>query len=196
MHKHSVVRTLTNRAQQCHTAVDRKSELAQPMDTQSGRFHLHHLAQKYHLVRTTTHADPSWDYRMLQGYQNNLVGFTLQVTNCAQHHNLANTLRLMDKTPKEHQCGTIYNMTCDNDNSHTYSGETKRPLSQRFKEHTNLDKPTGLGDHCRATGHSVSMKNTKILTRESNWHKRKVKEAIYTKQRAPSMSRETHPAET
>ena len=68
-------------------------------------------------------------------------------------------------------------------------GETKRTLSQRFKEHTNLDKPTGVGDHCRATGHSVSMKNTKVLTRESNWHKRKVKEAIDIKHRAPTMNR-------
>ena len=72
-----------------------------------------------------------------------------------------------DKTPKEHKCGTIYNITCDIDSSHTYIGETKRTLSQRFKEHTNLDKPTGV-DHCRAIGHSVSMKNTEILTRESN----------------------------
>ena len=58
------------------------------------------------------------------------------------------------------------------------------------REHTNLDKPTRVGDHCRATGHSVSMKNTKILTRESNWHKRKVKEAIFIKQRAPTMNRD------
>ena len=65
-----------------------------------------------------------------------------------------------------HQCGTIYNITCDIDSSHTYIGETKRTLCQRFKENTNLDKPT-VGDHCRATGHSVSMKNTKVLTRES-----------------------------
>ena len=77
----------------------------------------------------------------------------------------------------EHQYGIIY-ITCDIDSSHTYVGETKRPLSQRFKEHTNLDKPTGVGDHCQATGHSVSMKNTKVLTRESNWHKRKLK-AMY-----------------
>ena len=50
------------------------------------------------------------------------------------------------------QCGTIYNITCDIDSSYTYIGETKRTLSQRFKEHTNLDKPTGVGDYCRATG--------------------------------------------
>jgi len=31
--------------------------------------------------------------------------------------------------------------------------ETKRPLKQRFREHTNLDK----GDHCRATGYSVHL---------------------------------------
>ena len=116
--------------------------------------------------------------------------------NVHMYHKLANTLRSMivhpkDKTPKERQCGTIYNITCDIDSSHTYIGETKRTLSQRFKEHTNLDKPTGVGDHCRATGHSVSMKYTKVLTRESNWHKRKVKEAIYIKQRATTLNRYT-----
>ena len=95
-----------------------------------------------------------------------------------------------DKTPKEHQCGTIYNITCDMDSSHTYISETKRTLNQRFKEHTNLDKPTGVGDNCWATRQSVSLKNTKILTREFNWHKRKVKEAIYIRQRAPTMNRD------
>ena len=106
--------------------------------------------------------------------------------NIHMYHKPANTLCSMvvhpkDKTPKEHQCRTIYNNTC----SHTYIGETKRTLSQRFKEHTNLDKPTWVGDHCQATGHSMSMKNTKVLTRESNWHKRKVKEAIYISNREP-----------
>ena len=44
-----------------------------------------------------------------------------------------------------------------------------------------------VGDHCRATGHSLSMGNTKVLTQEQNWQKRKVKKAIYMK--APTMKR-------
>ena len=48
----------------------------------------------------------------------------------------------------------------------------------------------GLGVHCRATSHSESMENTKVLTGESNWHQRKVKEATYVKQRAPAVNRD------
>ena len=70
------------------------------------------------------------------------------------------------------------------------AGETKRPLGKRFKEHTNLTIPTGVGDHCNATGHSVSLDNTKVLTREPQWTKRKVKEDIYIKRNSPSMNRE------
>ena len=43
----------------------------------------------------------------------------------------------------------------------------------------NLTIPTGVSDHCNATGHSVSLDNTKVLTREPQWTKRKVKEDIY-----------------
>ena len=95
-----------------------------------------------------------------------------------------------DKTPKEKLCGTIYHITCDEDTHHTYIGETKRPLSVRFKEQCKLDKPTGIGDHCNATGHSVSMDSMKVLGRYQDWMKRKVKVAIHIEQRAPSMNRD------
>ena len=97
-----------------------------------------------------------------------------------------------DKTPKEKLCATIYHITCDDDTHRTYMyiGETKRPLSIRFKEHCKLDKPIGVGDHCNANGHSVSMDNLRVLDREQDWLKRKVKEAIHIKQRAPSMNRD------
>ena len=110
-------------------------------------------------------------------------------------HKPNNTIRSMlvhpkDKTPKEKLCGTIYHITCDDDTHHTYIGEAKRPLSVRFKEHCKLDKPTGVGDHCNATGHIVSMDNLRVLDREQDWLERKVKEAIHIKQRGPSMNRD------
>ena len=110
-------------------------------------------------------------------------------------HKPSNTIRSMlvhpkDKTPREKLRGTIYHITCDNDTHRTCIGETKRPLSVRFKEHCKLDKPIGVGDHCNATGHSVSMDNLRVLDREQDWLKRKVKEAIHIKQRAPSMNRD------
>ena len=109
------------------------------------------------------------------------------------YHKPVNTLRsilvhLKDKTPKDKKCGVIYEITCDQDPAHVYIGETKSPHGKRFKEYTNLTIPTGVGDHCNATGHSVSLDNTKVLTREPQWTKRKVKEAI--KKSAPSMNRE------
>ena len=55
-----------------------------------------------------------------------------------------------------------------------------------FKEHCELDKPTGVGDHCNATGHSVFMDNLKVLDREQDG----MKEVIHIKQRAPSMNRD------
>ena len=60
-------------------------------------------------------------------------------------------------------------------------------ISVRFKEHCKLDKPTAVGDHCLNTGHSISLTNTKVLAREEDWFRRKVKEAVYMKQRQPSM---------
>ena len=63
-------------------------------------------------------------------------------------------------------------------------------LSVRFTEHCKLDKPTEVGDHCNATGHSVSMDNLRVLDREQYWMKRKVTEASHIKQRAPPMNRD------
>ena len=111
------------------------------------------------------------------------------------YHKPANTLRSKvvhpkDKTPLENKCGTVYHITCDNDPTHTYIGGSKRPLGVRFKEHLNLNKPTGVGEHCLATGHSVSKNNIKVLCREQEGHRRKVKEAIYIKQHGPTMNRD------
>ena len=77
---------------------------------------------------------------------------------------------------------------CDIDISYMYIGERKRPLNTRFKEHITLDKPTSVGEHCLNTGHSVSRDNMNVITREEDWLKRKVKEAIYISQKRPTIN--------
>ncbi|KAK2174117.1 hypothetical protein NP493_827g00018 [Ridgeia piscesae] len=156
-HKRSVVCTLTYREQQyVTTAEDRKSELA----------HVHNALRANGYPEWALAPPPSSAKRP-PSMNNNprrpmlglpyVAGLSEQLgriyksRNIHIYYKLVNTLRSMvvhpkDKTPKEHRCGTIYNITCDTDSS--------IEIQKRFKEHTNLDKPTGVGDHCRATGHS------------------------------------------
>ena len=47
-------------------------------------------------------------------------------------------------------------------------------------------------EHCLVTGHSESMNNIKVLNRDQECDRRKVKEAIYIKQQGPSMIRDTY----
>ena len=47
-----------------------------------------------------------------------------------------------------------------------------------------------LTQHCLTTGHSVSKNNTRVLSREQEWRRRKVKEAIYIKQQGATMNRD------
>ena len=46
------------------------------------------------------------------------------------------------------------------------------------------DSATGLGDYCNVNGHSVSIGKVKVLAREQEWMRHKVKEAIHIKQGA------------
>ena len=94
-----------------------------------------------------------------------------------------------DKTPKERQCGTIYHITCNDDPKHTYVGELKRPLWVRFKEHTKLDRPACVSQHCINTGHSLSITNIKVLERGLDWHRCKSRRP-FIRQRRPTMNRD------
>lgn len=40
---------------------------------------------------------------------------------------------------------------------HTNIAKTKCILATNFKEHSNLDIPSGVGDHCQASDHSVDL---------------------------------------
>lgn len=205
VHKRSVVRTLINRAKQyVTTPEDKKGEVKHVEDALRANNYQEwalKIPTRTKSVVTTqdvtqkpTQRRPMLGLPYVEGLSEKLSR-VYKSHGVNMYHKAGNTLRSSlvhpkDKTPKEYQCGTIYHITCDIDPSHTYIGESKRPFGVRFKEHTKLDKPTGVGDHCNATGHSVSLENTKILEREQDWMRRKVKEAIHIKQQKPTMNRD------
>ena len=56
-------------------------------------------------------------------------------------------------------------------------------IFQLFDASTDCIKPrshtTKVGKHYFNTGHNVSTTNTKVLDREQDWHRRRIKEAIH-----------------
>ena len=202
-HKRSVVRTLTTR---CDSYVTLDS------DKRKERAHIHEAlaANDYpkwamsvpkKAVKDTdkTHSatrpkGPMIGILYISGVSERLQR-VFKEHNINVYHKPYNKIRNMlvhpkDPTPNEKKCGIIYELTCNNDPSHKYIGETKRTLGERFKEHKNKDRPTAVGEHSQDTGHSFSLNNSKVLTRESNWTARKIKEAIYIRTKAPSINRD------
>ena len=78
--------------------------------------------------------------------------------------------------------GHNHRLVASDNPAHACVGKSRHPLSLRFKKHLNFDKPMGVGGHYLVTGRSVSMSNIKVLSREPEWQRRKVKEAIHIKQ--------------
>jgi hypothetical protein len=93
-------------------------------------------------------------------------------------------VRPKDKTPPTHQCGAMYHLTCDQCDK-DYVGETACLVGTRFKEHMNVKTigNSAVKEHCISTGHTFSPSSIKILDRESNTLRRRVKEMIRIQQR-------------
>ena len=66
---------------------------------------------------------------------------------------------------------TVYKIPCG-DCSCSYVGQTKRPLTQRIKEHKNaLRLPyvhSGAADHAIDLGHAMAWDDVKVLHKEKN----------------------------
>ena len=109
------------------------------------------------------------------------------------YHKPINTLRSLlvhpkDTTPKFNRTGVIYEVNCQDCNN-TYVGETGRTLGKRLDEHKRLTS-SAIHEHTADTSHTMDWDNTRILGRESNIHRRKIREAIYIKRRQPSLNRD------
>ena len=98
------------------------------------------------------------------------------------YHKPTYTIRSLLVKPKDQtskKCGVIYKITCPKCDQ-SYIGETARPMGIRLKEHikTAGNITSAIGEHISQTGHPISIEDVKIVGTESDWHRRKIKEAI------------------
>ena len=108
-----------------------------------------------------------------------------------------NTLRQLlvhpkDPVAKEQVVGPIYEITCENCDA-AYVGETERSLKARFSEHrrpSSISSEVSKHIHTDKPNHKISLDNTRILSVESKWFDRGVKEAIYIRARRPSLNKD------
>ena len=204
-HKRSVVRTLLERADTLVTTEEDKKEEVQhvkhALAANGYQQWMFKLPNKKKIETTTTTSSqdrPKINTPIALPYIKDLsdnIQRLFKQYNIPSYHKPFNTIRSLlvkpkDKTPKESQCGTVYHIKCRDCDAH-YIGETARNLSTRFKEHTaRKGINSAVKDHLDSTGHKCCMEDIKILDREDNWHRRKIKEAIMIQRHNPSLNRD------
>ena len=94
-----------------------------------------------------------------------------------------------DPSDRDQQCGVIYHLECKN--CENYVGEMARALAVRVKEHARTTgTKTAVGEHLEEKGHTINTEKTKIIYKEDNTIKRKVKEAIKIIKRQPTLNKD------
>ena len=96
---------------------------------------------------------------------------------CSHHFAFPTDQGYKPPTPKDQVTGVIYQIPCEcGDN---YIGKTSKTLNERLKEHQRgirrMDKNNSVAVHVRDTGHNISWENAKIMLKEDNKMRRKIK---------------------
>ena len=127
---------------------------------------------------------PGLTEKLVRIFKRNGVNTYTKPTNTIRQY----LVKPKDKTPKEDQCGVIYEITC-NTCQEQYVGETKRQFKIRFKEHTDMKHPnSAITEHIQETGHTFDIDNTKILGKEEGKTRRQILEALKIHQRNPALN--------
>ena len=101
-------------------------------------------------------------------------------------------MRPKDSVSKENVVGAVYKIKCE-ECEVTYISQTERSLKSRLNKHrrpSSITSEVSKHIHIEHPEHSVELENTEILTTESRWFERGVKEAIYIRALNPSLNRD------
>ena len=100
---------------------------------------------------------------------------------------IADLFRYKDCIPKRLKSYVVYGVYCTDCNA-SYMGKTKRHLSIRYKEHTDIRKPTAVTEHLSQTNHDVTFDNVKILGRGRTDNELLIKESLIVKKLKPILN--------
>ena len=109
------------------------------------------------------------------------------------HFKGGNTLKNLLMFPKDREAITkqsniIYWFKCGRTEcDDEYIGESARTFEERYKEH--LKAPSPIFEHQNITGHTTTVENFKIISREGQNMARVIREAIYIRVNNPTLSR-------
>ena len=102
---------------------------------------------------------------------------------------LKNLLMLpSDNEPITKQSNIIYWFRCHKiEFDDEFIGEPSRTFEEQYKEH--LKAPSPIFEHQNTTGHTTTMENFKIISREEQNMARSIKEEIYIRVNNPTIDR-------
>ena len=202
-HKRSVVRTLVQRAETIPSTEQYKKEeqahIKHALAANGYKPWIFKIPKKKERPRntpdkTTASRVPLIALPYIKGLSENLQRL-FKNHNISTYHKPFNSIRNnlvkpKDKIQKEQQCGLIYHITCK-DCDETYVGETGRNMGIRFKEHTSRKGTnSAVKEHLEATKHTCTLEEVKVLEKENDWFRRKVKEAIMIQRHQPTLNRD------
>jgi len=120
----------------------------------------------------------------IQGITNKIAKY-LRKNNMNAQFTTCGTIRQMMRSVKDNidrqQLKGVYKI--DYSCGKSYIGETGRSLKIRLKEHAvdiknERSRTSALAEHLSKTKHHVCLEDAKVIAREDNYHKRKIREAI------------------
>ena len=198
-HKRSVVRTLINRANCMVTKPEQKDAEVRHVKSalkangyKEWASKIPQPKNKSDISRNTTggQARTSVGLPYIRGTSEKLARI-FRNHGVRAYHKPFNTLHSIlvhpkDKTPDLKKCGVVYEIQCPECPAQ-YVGETARTLETRMRDHLKQKSPrTAVGEH----EHSIKMDDVKVIAREDNMWRRKIRESIEIRTHHPAINRD------
>ena len=128
----------------------------------------------------------------MERYVNKILPENVKVQTAFTEKRLSSCLKTKDRTKFEHQHDIIYQVKCSTENcSDENIGESARRIIERVKDHVERDTKSHVLKHSSEKEHvGVTQENFKIIDShfKNNRLKRKITEALLTKQERPSFN--------